>query len=420
MNQELALIADRFCLTSFESEVVVFDVVTGAFYVPNPTALAFLALVGEGKSFDAAARQVAEIAGTKHRIVLADVDALLEHLEGRVLDSTRRVTPFEFIDRGPRGLVLMRGQDRILGVSRDGCTLTRLYGDEVPDVDLRAALFFAAAQVLMLRGQSMLHAAAIERRDDVLVLLGESGAGKTTTAHAFAECGAGLLATDLLPVAYDEIGMVALTGGEKSIASWAGGAEEALVAAGQIDTGLLVHTVRAAASKRLGPAWLIDRTRSDSHDLHLDRLSKAGAFMNVLGVGLGVSLSDRRGVMDQMAMTWALVSGRPVFHAATPYGVEVLRETIRPYVEIPSVPPRRRDFLRQTASVAAVAALATLTVCVSYQPPVLRWTGLLAQSGGGSGGCPFPNPRNPNCGNGPLGRRRALAQAVGRAARWLS
>ena len=52
--------------------------------------------------------------------------------------------------------------------------------------------------VLLLRGHVCLHASAVVIADQAIALLGPAGAGKSTTAAAFAEVGYGILAEDVL------------------------------------------------------------------------------------------------------------------------------------------------------------------------------------------------------------------------------
>jgi hypothetical protein len=54
--------------------------------------------------------------------------------------------------------------------------------------------------VLRLRGTVCLHANAIAIDDRVIAIVGESGAGKSTTAAAFAERGYGILSDDVVPI----------------------------------------------------------------------------------------------------------------------------------------------------------------------------------------------------------------------------
>ena len=53
-------------------------------------------------------------------------------------------------------------------------------------------------KLLALRGIRVLHASAVEIDGSLLVFSGQSGAGKTTSAKAFAQAGARLVSEDLL------------------------------------------------------------------------------------------------------------------------------------------------------------------------------------------------------------------------------
>jgi hypothetical protein len=74
----------------------------------------------------------------------------------------------------------------------------------LPDVDERILSLFVAGSVMALvsyqRGLLPLHASAIAIEGRAIAFVGESGAGKSTTAAALQACGYGIVTDDVLPV----------------------------------------------------------------------------------------------------------------------------------------------------------------------------------------------------------------------------
>lgn len=73
---------------------------------------------------------------------------------------------------------------------------------------LEAHLWIVAPRLLALQGFTVLHAAAVRVGDRAALFLGDSGAGKSTTARAFSAAGCPRLADDKLVLAADGRGLV--------------------------------------------------------------------------------------------------------------------------------------------------------------------------------------------------------------------
>jgi hypothetical protein len=95
----------------------------------------------------------------------------------------------------------------------------------VPNVDvapdrLRYLLRALAPKLLGLRGQTVLHASAVELNDGLVAFSGLSGSGKTTTARAFADAGARLVCEDRVLLRLSESEIEVPTGSEQAITEW--------------------------------------------------------------------------------------------------------------------------------------------------------------------------------------------------------
>jgi hypothetical protein len=131
-------------------------------------------------------------------------------------------------------------------LSRDGLRL-RCARHGVPELEWQR---FLIAQVLpfaaAVRGLEVLHAGAVVVNARAVVLLGPSGAGKTTLALALAELGAGFLADDVVAIEADGGRLLAHPG--SPVAAVGRGPEERLVR---------IETARAPAP--LGAVLCLDR-----------------------------------------------------------------------------------------------------------------------------------------------------------------
>jgi hypothetical protein len=78
--------------------------------------------------------------------------------------------------------------------------------------------------VLRLRGGVCLHASAVALADRAVALLGQAGAGKSTTAAAFARCGVPVLSDDVAPLE-DRGGTILVQPGSPRLRLWSDSAQ---------------------------------------------------------------------------------------------------------------------------------------------------------------------------------------------------
>lgn len=108
--------------------------------------------------------------------------------------------------------------DDVFELSEDGTEVRRLVSPSLGSV--RQDLACIATKALGFAGALVLHGSAVLARDKLLVISGVSGAGKTTTARAFAQCGARLVSEDKLLVTVRDESCAIDPQGEGRINRW--------------------------------------------------------------------------------------------------------------------------------------------------------------------------------------------------------
>ena len=144
----------------------------------------------------------ADIAATLAQRHAIDVDIAVRHVRDALSMSFADAPPapptdFNYARDGNQYIFEFRGE-AVLAVDERGERVTLL---GIPDgVSLLYLLQAIAPKLLALRGEVVLHASAVALRGHVIAFSGFSGAGKTSTARAFARAGAQLICEDKLIV----------------------------------------------------------------------------------------------------------------------------------------------------------------------------------------------------------------------------
>ena len=93
-------------------------------------------------------------------------------------------------------------------LAQDGSTLT--VNPESDEIDSQLLNVYILSEALGLilyqKGLFLLHASAVKMGNQVVILAGPPGAGKSTTAAAFAKCGYTVLADDMVAISLDTSG----------------------------------------------------------------------------------------------------------------------------------------------------------------------------------------------------------------------
>ena len=180
--------------------------------------------------------------------------------------------------------------------------------------------------VLMLRGQSVLHASAVDVGGRAVGFVGSSGMGKTTLATLMCRDGGLLLTDDVLRLTRREDGRYGCHLGATELRLRAGAAalSDDFDASG-------VHRATADERRALSvpaatedgvalAALLIPRPRRDTDELTLTRVPPMGAALSLLSFPRILGVRDQGLVTDQFSQVSELVAHVPVLVADVPWG----------------------------------------------------------------------------------------------------
>jgi len=189
---------------------------------------------------------------------------------------------------------------------------------------LRYLLRALAPKILALRGFTVIHASAVDLGGTLLAFSGLSGAGKTTTAKAFAAAGARLVCEDQLMLVPAGSEVLVPLGVEDDIAAWVGKSESSLGALGVANCQDLDQSGNGARVP-IREIGFLHSNRRVGRDYHATRLSPAstagGIFKNTF-----YGSDTREGWirhLDVAARIAAFVHG---FVLVLPAGLELLQE----------------------------------------------------------------------------------------------
>lgn len=212
----------------------------------------------------------------------------------------------------------------ILLIAEDGGRVELLERGVTVDV-LASYLLGIAPKIAALQGTLVLHASAVVVGDAALLFLGDSGAGKTTTARAVAAAGPSLIAEDKVVVSFDGAVPVACVEGEARLARWS---REAAVEL----TETPHHTVAGPSDctvgerARIAELWALDVVRrAPVPEVQRRELGVTTACARLIrSVFVASRLSS--GWVDQFrALGRLLQPPTKTFEATVPDGLETLR-----------------------------------------------------------------------------------------------
>jgi hypothetical protein len=188
---------ERYVLTRFPSDGLIVDLTTGNFFRLNPSATivcdALATCATEDEAREQVSRELAVPASVSAEIVAAARRELSVAAVRGVPQGTYRFLP------DSQGYALWHGDHPVLSI--DGDSLAVRVSRESPPYSMRVLELYLrniAPKLLASRGVAVLHGAAIALHGRLIGFSGVSGAGKTTTARAFASNSATLVSEDLL------------------------------------------------------------------------------------------------------------------------------------------------------------------------------------------------------------------------------
>jgi hypothetical protein len=198
---------------------------------------------------------------------------------------------------------------------------------------LEAGLFSLAPNFMALRGKYLLHGAAVELASgDALLLIGHSGAGKTTTAALLARAQRlPLLSEDKLLMSRDVVSgkWRVATGFEAFLRDWAQRTSSCLVAAGSCSlSGLDRFDLSALAVRRI---WEVDKTRRVEGPESATLSSRTLSLAESSACLLGQTFRGSNSIVDLASFSNELGSQAPIEELSVPGKLNDLEKTLIHY-----------------------------------------------------------------------------------------
>jgi hypothetical protein len=209
--------AKRYLLARFPSGGVAIDLESGNYYRLNSSAALVCDALRGGT--DPEKRVAAEL-----EISQSEASGLVADVVLQLAASPFRTSPqgsYHFYP-SEQGYILRHRDRTVLEVSKAGLRISLPAGSVAPaSGQLELYVRALGPKLLFQRGITVLHAAACTAAGKLVAFAGVSGAGKTTTAHAFQAAGASLISEDLVVFAPDRSGPDVLLEAESFLAGWA-------------------------------------------------------------------------------------------------------------------------------------------------------------------------------------------------------
>lgn len=264
-------------------------------------------------------------------IARADVEAALKLPQTEASPRPSSEFRYDAIDDGYR---LSADGIPVLEISESRRALRALHGFNPAEIGpyLRAL----APKLVALLGASVLHASAVARPDGgVVAFLGTSGAGKTTTARAFARAGWRLVCEDKLVLRPDGERLVSVIGGEARVVAWIAEARQRLVKPDSqdwCDASPLAEVLPGATQPVVG-VILLGKERRNGTDIDASLLGSAQAAGEIFHHGFYGSPAAAEW-RRQVRAAATIARTAQVFQATMPDGLDLLEQAARRYTEM--------------------------------------------------------------------------------------
>jgi Coenzyme PQQ synthesis protein D (PqqD) len=319
---------DGFLLETFSDGGFLLDLTSGDFFRLNRTATFVWERRLAGASASDIAVELARAFAVSENAAGRDVAAVLNQAPDTPIAPLTTEINYELV--GDKYVFSVRG-DPIFEITSSGRALRLLRA--LTDAELRLDLRSVCPKLLALSGASVLHASAVRKGvGPVIAVLGESGAGKTTTARAFAAAGFEKLSEDKLLLRADGADVGAVVDGEAWIEAWLLDFGSRLRAA-RLGAWCDLAWVAPAADHpvaAVGEILLIDCARRRGADIDLQAVGPSAAAAEILRHAFYGSSTTAEWRLSA-AVSAALARTAPTFVATMPDGVASLAEAVRLY-----------------------------------------------------------------------------------------
>lgn len=315
---------DRYALVEVAPGGLLLDSKSGVMLQLNAAAAFAWRLHLASETFDSIITAFAERFHLPKETARRDIDTTLREPDAVPPPAAG---PGEFLyQRNRDGYVFSRHGEPLFSVDEVGATLSLSRTHTLTEQQIRNFLFALSPKLLALRGHTVLHSSAVEIGGGVMAFSGQSGAGKTTTAHALVSAGAVLIAEDKLLVKAGRWGVEALSAGETAVRRWVDEAAVAISVRGSVTCETLdaLDSGPAVPLREIG--FLSDIRRGPGgrriESRRLTPLEQAGALFNNSFHG-----SDAQMAWEQRLATCATL-GRtvPGYELTPPDGLAHLEE----------------------------------------------------------------------------------------------
>lgn len=317
------------CLERFDGGGVALHLKTGACFRLNEVAVEICEKLSRGLSIEKAALEIAGAFDVSLDKARADIIAIKSALES-AKPLKKIEDPLSYEAKPDEHLVLVQGSPA-LRVDPKNKTL-ELMGRASPDT-IRDAIDGVLPKLLALRNIVTLHASAVEIGGVVRAFSGASGAGKTTTAHAFAAISAKLIAEDVLALRIENGEPLAVLSAERGLRQWGLEAERILDKNPQarIDFTSLDELIQGEALP-LASIYFLDANRRKGRSIELLPLAPPDLMVSLLSnVFLASTEPEEWQLSAKMLARVARASEGAL--ATMPRGVDALRAAALEVVE---------------------------------------------------------------------------------------
>lgn len=324
---------DRYSLARFPDGGVVVDLVTGNYFRLNSTAATICeALLGERSEGDARSRLCADL-----QVPMEEAERLVSQV-GTSLQSPQFHGPIQgsyHFYPNETGYELRHGSRSVLEVRRDGTEIQVAAGVGVAsEAQLELYVRALAPKLLFQLGFNVLHAASV-RASRCIAFAGVSGAGKTTTARAFAQAGARPISEDLLIFSIEggrtEVALTA----EVRIVAWARRVASQLFQSpsSSVSADGLGERLLDGPSYRLDEILFLDCTRREGARLLSRALPQPDALITLMSHNFlgGTGVANWRRFFQATSI---LLQSVEVREATAPAGASLLKAAAMDYMSI--------------------------------------------------------------------------------------
>jgi len=321
--------SSRFSLASCSDGGVLLDLDLGALYRLNKTAT----LVWQCHLRGDRPQSISKILAEQFDIDLATAnDDVLRTLKLDLAQAIPSVIFSDFRYRHSEDLSQLWLKERlVLEISASGQSVRACVAPDSPE--LFQCLRALSPKLLALQGAFVLHASAVQSSgQNLIAFVGESGAGKTTTARAFARTGMRLICEDKLVLRQNQGRMIGVLEAEPTLERRLADIHARMVTSPprqwcDVRSLTMIADGAALPIERL---LMIDRRRRDGTMIAAERMGETAALIATF-VNAFHGSSSRDEWQRQLAIASLLAQTAPAYTITVPLGLDELVRAAHEY-----------------------------------------------------------------------------------------